>query len=50
LQRSYWRNLLELGGAHGEAAMDEREEREKETAEIRVPLVLLFISRSGIPV
>jgi hypothetical protein len=34
----------------GEAAMEDREEREKETAEIRVPLVLLFIPRSGIPI
>jgi hypothetical protein len=30
-----------------EAAM---EEREKETAEIRIPLILHFIPRSGIPV
>jgi hypothetical protein len=34
----------------GEAAMEEREEREKESAENRVPLILLFIPRSGIPV
>jgi hypothetical protein len=34
----------------GEAAMEEREAREEETAEARVPLDLPFIPRSGIPV
>jgi hypothetical protein len=34
----------------GEAAMEERKEREKETAKIRVPLLLPFIPKSGIPV